>query len=138
MPPCPYFGRCGGCVLQHMAIPPYAAWKRARLAEALMRAGHDGAGLIAEPAVTPPQTRRRADLALRREQGVPVLGFHARASGAVVDLETCVVLDPALVEPQAPALPQVLPGQCGRPTIADRVSMPVRIAGQADTPLYLQ
>ena len=58
VPPCPYFGRCGGCVMQHMAIPPYAAWKRARLAEALSRAGHDDAGLIAPPAVTPPQTRR--------------------------------------------------------------------------------
>jgi len=102
VPPCPYFGRCGGCVMQHMAIPPYADWKRARLAEALSRAGHDDAGLIAAPAVTPPQTRRRADLALRREQGVPVLGFHARASGAVVDLETCVVLDPVLVALFAP------------------------------------
>jgi 23S rRNA (uracil1939-C5)-methyltransferase len=95
-PPCPYFGRCGGCVMQHMAIPPYAEWKQARLAEALSRAGYPDAA-IEEPAVTPPQTRRRADLALRRVDGVPVLGFHARGSGAVVDLDTCLVLDPALV-----------------------------------------
>ncbi|MBO1075617.1 class I SAM-dependent RNA methyltransferase [Roseomonas marmotae] len=95
-PPCPHFGRCGGCVLQHMAIPPYAEWKRARLAEALSRAGYADAP-VAEPAVTPPHTRRRADLALRRADGVPVLGFHARGSGAVVDLSTCVVLDPRLV-----------------------------------------
>jgi 23S rRNA (uracil1939-C5)-methyltransferase len=101
VPPCPFFGRCGGCVMQHMAIPPYAAWKRARLAEALSRAGYPDAA-VAEPAVTPPQTRRRADLALRREGGVPVLGFHARASGAVVDLSTCLVLDPALVALFAP------------------------------------
>jgi 23S rRNA (uracil1939-C5)-methyltransferase len=102
VPPCPYFGRCGGCAMQHMAIPPYAAWKRARLAEALARAGYEDAGAVAEPAVTPPRTRRRADLALRREQGVPVLGFHARASLAVVDLDSCEVLDPALVALFAP------------------------------------
>jgi 23S rRNA (uracil1939-C5)-methyltransferase len=101
VPPCPYFGRCGGCVMQHMDIPPYAAWKRARLAEALSRAGYPEAA-IAEPAVTPPRTRRRADLALRRDKGVPVLGFHARNSGAVVDIDTCVVLDPALVALFAP------------------------------------
>lgn len=95
-PPCPFFGRCGGCAMQHLAIPPYAAWKRARLAEALSRAGYPDAP-VAEPDVTPPATRRRADLAVRRVEGVPVLGFHGRGSGTVVDLTTCVVLDPALV-----------------------------------------
>lgn len=28
-PPCPHFGACGGCGLQHWADSPYAAWKRA-------------------------------------------------------------------------------------------------------------
>jgi len=96
VPPCPFFGRCGGCAMQHMAIPPYADWKRARLQEALSRAGYPDA-LVAEPEVTPPATRRRADLGVRRVDGVPVLGFHGRGSGAVVDLTTCLVLDPALV-----------------------------------------
>jgi 23S rRNA (uracil1939-C5)-methyltransferase len=95
-PPCPFFGRCGGCALQHWDLPPYAAWKRARLAEALSRAGYPDAA-VAEPAVTPPATRRRADLALRRVQGVPVLGYHPRGSAEVVGIDTCLVLDPALV-----------------------------------------
>ncbi|MFC3126715.1 class I SAM-dependent RNA methyltransferase [Pseudoroseomonas globiformis] len=96
-PPCPHFGHCGGCAMQHLALESYAAWKRARLAEALFRAGfHDVA--VEAPRVTPPQTRRRADLALRRQaDGSVVLGFHGRASGAVEDLTTCLVLDPALV-----------------------------------------
>lgn len=96
-PPCPHFGPCGGCVLQHWDIPPYATWKRDRLAEALARAGFEDAP-VAETRVTPPATRRRADLALRRRpDGSVVLGFHGRGSGAVEDLSTCHVLDPALV-----------------------------------------
>ncbi len=96
VPPCPFFGRCGGCSMQHLALPPYAAWKQARLAEALSRAGYADV-TVEEPVMTPPATRRRADLAIRKVDGLPVLGFHARGSGTVTNLTTCDVLDPALV-----------------------------------------
>ncbi|MBX6742927.1 MAG: class I SAM-dependent RNA methyltransferase [Acetobacteraceae bacterium] len=95
-PPCPHFGACGGCALQHWAEAPYAAWKRAKLAEALARAGFPKAP-VAPLVLTPPGTRRRADLALRRGSGGVVLGFHAPGSGAVVDLAACTVLHPRLV-----------------------------------------
>jgi len=96
-PVCPHFPACGGCAMQHMALAPYAAWKRARLAEALARAGFPEAPL-AETFVTPPNTRRRADLALRRRaDGTVVLGFHGRGTAEVEDLHVCHVLDPALV-----------------------------------------
>lgn len=94
-PPCPHFTECGGCALQHWAAAPYAEWKRARLTEALSRAGYS-----VEPAplvTTPLRHRRRADLALRRTPAGVALGFHARASTQVVALEDCVVLDPRLV-----------------------------------------
>lgn len=96
-PPCPHFlTECGACAVQHFAAAPTAAWKTARLAEALSRAGFPAAPLGAMQAA-PPGTRRRADLALRRgTQGVAI-GFHARGSAAVADLTTCHVLDPALV-----------------------------------------
>ncbi|TDH58651.1 class I SAM-dependent RNA methyltransferase [Dankookia rubra] len=96
-PPCPHFATCGGCVVQHLADAPYAAWKRARLVEALSRAGFPGAP-VGPLERTPPMTRRRADLALRRGPGGAVLvGFHGRGSDAVTDLSTCLVLDPRIV-----------------------------------------
>ncbi|MFZ1413104.1 MAG: class I SAM-dependent RNA methyltransferase, partial [Defluviicoccus sp.] len=39
VPPCPHFGRCGGCSLQHLADEAYAGWKIERLMAALRRAG---------------------------------------------------------------------------------------------------
>lgn len=100
VPPCRHFAECGGCALQHWAPAPYAAWKRARLVEALSRAGY-----TAEPAplvATPLGTRRRADLALRRTPAGVALGLHARGSTQVVALEECVVLAPRLVALFAP------------------------------------
>ncbi|WP_192898693.1 class I SAM-dependent RNA methyltransferase [Crenalkalicoccus roseus] len=95
-PPCTHFGACGGCALQHWAEAPCADWKRARLAEALARAGAPDAP-VAPLRLSPPGTRRRADLALRRGPGGVAVGFHARGDVAVVDLAECHVLDPRLV-----------------------------------------
>ncbi|MCB4824889.1 class I SAM-dependent RNA methyltransferase [Roseicella aerolata] len=96
-PACPHFPDCGGCTLQHWADAPYAEWKRAKLVEALARAGFPEAP-VAPLARTPPATRRRADLALRRGPGgVVALGYHERGSKAVLDLTTCAVLDPRII-----------------------------------------
>jgi 23S rRNA (uracil1939-C5)-methyltransferase len=38
-PPCPHFGTCGGCALQHWHDEKYIAWKSALLEAALTRAG---------------------------------------------------------------------------------------------------
>lgn len=108
VPPCPHATEgCGGCAVQHWAPDAVAAWKRARIVEALQRAG------FVDPAVAPtvtvaPATRRRADLALRRAaDGSVVIGFHHRGSASVLATPECRVLDPrltAFLPPLAQAL----------------------------------
>lgn len=108
-PPCRHFGPCGGCATQHWDLAPYAAWKRDRLAEALHRAGFSDTP-VEETRVSPADSRRRADLALRRRpEGSVALGFHERGEATVVDLAECRVLDPALVA-LFPPLRQLLRG----------------------------
>lgn len=97
-PPCPHVAEgCGGCALQHWDLGAQARWKRQRLAEALARAGFPDAD-VAETVETPPASRRRADLALKRApDGSVAIGFHARGAAEVLDLRECHVLEPALV-----------------------------------------
>jgi 23S rRNA (uracil1939-C5)-methyltransferase len=96
-PPCPHFGVCGGCVLQHMGETAYVRWKQGLVTQALSRRG------FREVPVKPmiriaPGTRRRATLAATRIGAEVALGFHGRESHEVADIETCLLLTPRLVE----------------------------------------
>jgi len=94
-PPCPHFGTCGGCALQHMAPVAEAAWKRDLVIAALGRRGLVDVPVAATVSV-PPGTRRRATLTWRRTRSGLVLGFHERQSHQIVDIRACPVLHPEL------------------------------------------
>lgn len=102
-PPCPHVAQgCGGCAVQHWAPDAVAAWKRARVAEALQRAGFRDPD-VAPTVTVPAGTRRRADFALRRAaDGSVGIGFHARGSATVLATPECRVLDPRLAAFMAP------------------------------------
>ncbi|MBE9603300.1 class I SAM-dependent RNA methyltransferase [Acetobacteraceae bacterium H6797] len=102
-PACPHFGPCGGCALQHWAPAPAAIWKRARLVEALARAGYPDVP-VADTITSPPGSRRRADLAIRRQDGAIRLGLHERIDPKViVDIaDACPILAPRLENLLAP------------------------------------
>ncbi len=96
-PPCPHFGgtqQCGGCTLQHWGDAGYAAWKAGQVAEVLQRLGWDGD----DPALirTPPEARRRMDIAIRRNGPAVLLGLHRRRSAEIVDMRACPILHPQL------------------------------------------
>jgi 23S rRNA (uracil1939-C5)-methyltransferase len=95
-PPCPHFGDCGGCALQHWAHPPYLAWKveQIRLALGRVRIETD----IAAPVAAPPGSRRRLALHARREGRAVMLGFKARRSWRLAAIDSCTIADPRLVD----------------------------------------
>ncbi len=99
-PPCPHFGpdgkggACGGCNLQHLALPGYESWKRGLVARAL-----EGQGLEAEVKplhACPTGARRRMALTARRTGNGIVLGFNRAGSHHIVAMETCLVGDPRI------------------------------------------
>jgi len=97
-PPCPHFGPCGGCLLQHFAAAPYRAWKRGLLVEALRKRGFREAEELVRPLLAlPPGTRRRASFTALRQGRRLLLGFNRRFSHAVEDMTSCLVLAPPLV-----------------------------------------
>jgi 23S rRNA (uracil1939-C5)-methyltransferase len=96
-PVCPHFGACGGCALQHLADEADRGFKEEVVRAALDRRGLD-AGVVEPLHRLPPGTRRRARLALHRpRKGDARVGFHARESHEIVDMQACAVLHPALL-----------------------------------------
>ncbi|MCR6630029.1 MAG: class I SAM-dependent RNA methyltransferase [Magnetospirillum sp.] len=95
-PACPHFSRCGGCALQHVDDALYGEWKRGLLATQLARAGL-GELPLAPLVRVPPGSRRRATFAFARRKHHALLGFNARASHAIIDVERCLLLEPALL-----------------------------------------
>ena len=72
----------------------YGRWKRGFVEAALRRAGVTAE--VAEPVRVPPASRRRARFFAEMTASSLKLGFHGRRSHDVVDMTTCLVLEPAL------------------------------------------
>jgi 23S rRNA (uracil1939-C5)-methyltransferase len=94
-PPCPHFGACGGCALQHWAHEPYLAWKVEQVRQLLGRERIETEFLT--PFAAPPSARRRLALHARRRDGPTVLGFKSRRSWDVVEIAECPIADPRLI-----------------------------------------
>lgn len=94
-PPCPHFGVCGGCALQHWEVQPYLDWKREQIR---IQLGYEGLETEILPTfASPPASRRRVALHARGGKGGVRLGFKERRSWNLVQIETCPVSHPRLV-----------------------------------------
>ncbi|MDY0309177.1 MAG: 23S rRNA (uracil(1939)-C(5))-methyltransferase RlmD [Castellaniella sp.] len=96
-PPCPHFGVCGGCAMQHLEPAAQMAVKQRALEDALAHIGKVRPEQIL-PAVQGPAFgyRHRARLSVRLvpKKGGMLVGFRERASSYVADMQTCLVLPP--------------------------------------------
>lgn len=94
-PDCPHYRACGGCHLMHASDGFVAAWKQEVVRNAL-----SAQGLEAEfrPLHTsPPASRRRAVFAARRTKKGALAGFHGRASGTIIEVPGCLLVEPEIL-----------------------------------------
>ncbi|MBU1383606.1 MAG: class I SAM-dependent RNA methyltransferase [Alphaproteobacteria bacterium] len=126
-PVSPQYGDCGGCSLQHWASGPYLDWKREQVRLALAR---EGIETEIEPTVAvPPGTRRRLALHARRgDDGRVILGFKARKSWRLVEVNACPVADPRLVA-AFPALARVAEPFLEHPKSAPTLHVTLTLTG---------
>ncbi|HEY5019473.1 MAG TPA: hypothetical protein VII17_00505, partial [Steroidobacteraceae bacterium] len=110
MPPCPHFGLCGGCALQHLAPAAQLAAKEAELHDNLERLARVTARRWL-PALAGPALgyRRRARLSAKfvTKKGRVLVGFRERKKPYVSAVDTCHILAPAaaaLITPLAALL----------------------------------
>lgn len=94
-PPCRHARLCGGCRLQHASDAFVENWKTDTVRRALH--AHGLPAPIRKIATSPKNSRRRASLSGHRTRSGSVVGFHARASGTVIDVPDCRILDPRLM-----------------------------------------
>lgn len=95
VPPCPNFGVCGGCSMQHLEERSQLAIKQRVLEDQLKHLGGMKAQTMLRPiAGVPWRYRFRARLSVRNveKKGGVLIGFHERASRYVTDMTECHVL----------------------------------------------
>lgn len=97
VPPCPHFGVCGGCVMQHLEPVAQVAIKQRGLEDALEHIGKVRPDMILPPLQGPSSGYRyRARLSARfvYKKGGSLVGFRERHSSYVADIRSCLVLPP--------------------------------------------
>lgn len=88
-PPCPLFGKCGGCQLQHLSYEKQLIAKTQRVSDAISRIGKIDP-FIVQPCISSPLT-----LAYRNKIQLPVLGttlgLYAKNSHELIPVDHCLI-----------------------------------------------
>lgn len=94
-PPCPNFGVCGGCSMQHLAPDAQVAVKQRVLEDAFLHISRLKPERMLPPMLGPSWGYRyRARLSVRHvpKKGGVLVGFRERSGSYVVDMKECLVL----------------------------------------------
>jgi 23S rRNA (uracil1939-C5)-methyltransferase len=110
---CIWASRCGGCDWMHLSLEAQAKTHVQHVRAALPAAWRDRA-IEVHPAAASAGYRSRARVHARADKrGRVAVGMHEAKTHAPVEVERCIVLDPAL-EPVRQALGALLDGSTGR------------------------
>jgi 23S rRNA (uracil1939-C5)-methyltransferase len=95
-PPCPYFGRCGGCDFQQLAYENQLAAKAEIIRDCLHRIAR--LEVVPEILITPSRRdwRYRMRAMWQIDQNERTIGYYERGSRRVCDVVDCAVLMPEL------------------------------------------
>lgn len=94
-PPCPHFGVCGGCSMQHLDPLAQGAVKQRVLEDALWHIARVRPEIVYSAILGPSwHYRDRARIGVRMvpSKGGVLVGFHQRRSSYIADMWTCPVL----------------------------------------------
>lgn len=96
VPPCPYFGACGGCDYQHLNYPAQLMAKRSAVVAALQRIGKfsDAETLAADIVGSKLETgyRNKVELAARVINGRLTIGYHRRGTNELIEVDRCLLM----------------------------------------------
>ncbi len=98
--PCPNYGFCGGCTLQHAGEAFYRNWKLGIVRDALQKRGLKPK-VWRDPVFLPGGNRRRATFAAFKKNNQVTLGYFRRRSHQVTDIASCLIADPAIMDLRA-------------------------------------
>lgn len=136
LPRCPFFGKCGGCSLQHLDARAQVAVKQRILEDSLSHIGKVVPQLIL-PAIHGPAWgyRHRARLSARyvAKKGGMLVGFHEKRSSYVSDMTGCEVM-PRQVSALLAPLRRVL----GQLSVRERIPQVELAVGEEATVLVLR
>ncbi|HWS53992.1 MAG TPA: class I SAM-dependent RNA methyltransferase, partial [Pyrinomonadaceae bacterium] len=95
-PPCPYFGRCGGCDFQQLDYEAQLAAKSEIIRDCLRRVGHvePPAEIVVTP--SPAEWRYRSRARWQYDPRGGALGYYERGTHRVCDVAECPVAAPAV------------------------------------------
>jgi len=88
-PPCPYFGRCGGCAYQHISYEHQLAIKWRQTRDVLQRIGKLKEVPMRPIITSPEQYGYRNRITVHAQNGV--IGFFRRDSNRLIDIERCPI-----------------------------------------------
>ncbi|NGP46091.1 23S rRNA (uracil(1939)-C(5))-methyltransferase RlmD [Bacillaceae bacterium SIJ1] len=95
--PCPVFGECGGCQLQHLSYEGQLAYKQRQVTETLKRLG----GLedvVVHPTIgmeDPWSYRNKVQTPVGERNSSLIAGFYKQRSHELVDLDVCMIQNEA-------------------------------------------